>query len=502
MAPMDTLDQPVKYAWRPRSIQQQAFIEWPGFEACYGGSRGGGKTDASLGLNAIRAGKYKDAYRGIFIRKHLTDLEDAISRAKEIYMPIGAQWHEQKKLFTFPGAGTLYFRYLKADKDAERFQGLNLTDISVEELTQIADPKPIFKLMASMRSAHGVPCQFRATCNPGGPGTNWVKARYIDPAPLGFQPITDPETGLDRVFIPSRVWDNKALMEADPGYINRIKMSAAGSEALLRAWLYGDWDAIEGAYFDNWSADRHVVRPFSIPKHWLRFRAMDWGSAVPFAVLWFAVSDGEEFETPSGDTLLFPKGALIVYREYYGMPKDSPNVGLKLTAEQLCEGGVSTVDGKYHKGIAELETNDVIKYGVASPDMFKQDGGPSVAERHFQCGVSWRRADNRRVARNGAIGGWDQVRSRLNGIDDQPMLYVFSHCIHLIRTLPIMQHDPDRPEDMADGEDHAVEALRYGCMSRPWVIDAPQDEPKPKGTTFMQAVQGIGQSRGGDGGRV
>ena len=498
---MDTLDLPVKYAWRPRSIQQQAFIEWPGFEACYGGSRGGGKSDASLGLNAIRAGRYRDAYRGLFLRKHLTDLEDAITRAKEIYFPVGAEWHEQKKKFTFPGGGELTFAYLKADKDAEKYQGRNLTDVSVEELTQIADSKPIMKLAASLRSAHGVPCQFRATCNPGGPGHSWVKSRYIDPAPLGFKPIVDPETGLDRVFIPSRVWDNKALMEADPGYINRLKMSAGGSEALLKAWLYGDWDAIEGAYFDNWDQTKHVIHPFEIPKHWLRFRSMDWGSAVPFAILWFAVSDGEEFETPSGQKLWFPRGALIVYREYYGMADGQPNVGLKLTAEQVCEGGQSTIDGKHHKGIVEREKGDEINYGVASPDMFKQDGGPSVAERHFKCGVLWRSADNRRVARHGAIGGWDQVRSRLNGIDKNPMLYVFSNCIHLIRTLPIMQHDPDRPEDVADGEDHGPEALRYGCMSRPWTVEQPAKPKEGVGTTFMQAVRQIGQ-RGGSDGRV
>jgi hypothetical protein len=61
-------------------------------------------------------------------------------------------------------------------------------------------------------------------------------------------------------------------------------------------------------------------------------------------------------------------------------------------------------------------------------------------------------------------------------VDDRPGLYVFATCQHLIRTLPALQHDPDRPEDVdTEGEDHAPDDIRYGCMSRPYI--APQKEP-------------------------
>lgn len=57
------------------------------------------------------------------------------------------------------------------------------------------------------------------------------------------------------------------------------------------------------------------------------------------------------------------------------------------------------------------------------------------------------------------------------------MLVVFSTCADLIRTLPVLQHDPDKPEDLdTNAEDHAADELRYACMSRPWV----QTKPKPK----------------------
>jgi hypothetical protein len=56
------------------------------------------------------------------------------------------------------------------------------------------------------------------------------------------------------------------------------------------------------------------------------------------------------------------------------------------------------------------------------------------------------------------------------------MLYVFNTCRDLIRTLPAMQHDAARPEDMdSSGEDHSADALRYACASRPWIAN-----PKPE----------------------
>jgi len=79
------------------------------------------------------------------------------------------------------------------------------------------------------------------------------------------------------------------------------------------------------------------------------------------------------------------------------------------------------------------------------------------------------------------MGGWDQVRARLKGDDDgRAMVYIFSTGVHLIRTLPALQHDDKRPEDVdSDGEDHAPDEFRYALMSRPYVKDAPE-KPGPR----------------------
>ena len=82
----------------------------------------------------------------------------------------------------------------------------------------------------------------------------------------------------------------------------------------------------------------------------------------------------------------------------------------------------------------------------------------------------FRRADNSRVSTPKRMGGWDQVRWRLRGDEDgDPMIFFVDHCRDAIRTLPMQQHDDNRPEDLdTEGEDHAVDDIRYACMSRPF----------------------------------
>src|SRR5262245_21894039 len=91
------------------------------------------------------------------------------------------------------------------------------------------------------------------------------------------------------------------------------------------------------AYFDCWRYDLHVVEPFAVPVHWARFRSMDWGSAKPFSVGWWAVvGDDHCLPAEGGSNRVIPRGALLRYREWYGSA--SPNVGLKMTAEAVADG--------------------------------------------------------------------------------------------------------------------------------------------------------------------
>jgi hypothetical protein len=272
-----------------------------------------------------------------------------------------------------------------------------------------------------------------------------------------------------------------------------MKLQGMGSAALVRAMRWGDWDVIEGAFFDKWDKTRHVIDPVELPRSWSRFRALDWGYAKPFSCGWYAISDGELSQ--------FPKGALIKYREWYG--KKSPNVGIRLDAEELAEGVLAREkdDPPPPKGMKRT--------GYADPSIFAEDGGPSIAERMAGRGCLWLPGDNKRIP------GWDTMRARLQGEDDmgagdRPMLYFFSTCLDSIRTIPALQHDQTKAEDVdTDGEDHAGDETRYACMSRPYLRPKPVFKIAPnvviggKSTmTLDEAWKRHDRARKGAGGRI
>jgi len=444
--------------------KQAAFISCPVDDVAFGGARGGGKSDAVIGDWASHEDLYHEHAIGLTLRRERTQLLELIERAKQILIPIGHKWHDQDKYFRGPNGGRLRFAYLENDSDADAYQGHGYSRIYIEEVGTFPAESPVAKLMATLRSGHGVPCQMKSTCNPGGPGHQWVKARYrLDTNPGGMEiykfefvnPFTKKKIEKTRVFIPSKVVDNKYL--GDDYVANLFQV---GSENLVKAWLTGDWSVIEGAFFPEWSTEKHVIRPFEIPANWTRFRSGDWGSAKPFSIGWWAVV-GDDYN--NGERVL-PRGALIRYREWYGA--SSPNIGLKLPAEEVAEGIVSRETNEPR----DIEGNPAITYGVLDPAAFASDGGPSIAERMAGRGIFFRRADNARVSARGALGGWDQLRSRLLGDGERPGIYFFSTCRDAIRTLPALQHDTTKPEDVdTESEDHAPDEIRYACMSRPYV---------------------------------
>lgn len=458
-------------AWSPQAGPQKALIDCPLPEIFFGGARGGGKTDGVLGKYAIKAGTFGQYFNALFCRRELPMLDDAIERSKDVYGRLGASFNEQKKEWRFPGGGRLRFRPLERVQDADKYQGQNVTDACIEEAGLYPESKPIDRMQGVLRSAHGVPTQLILTGNPGGAGQSWIKQRYINPHPKGMKILSRPlRNGSVHkyVFIPSRIEDNRLLLANDPGYINRLHL--VGSDQLVQAWLDGDWNAIEGAFFDAWSK-RNIIDPIPVPADWPRFRSGDWGFAKPFSFGWWAIVGDE---TPIREGLVLPRGAILRYREWYGCKSDQPNVGLRLTAEEVGQG---------LKKI-EVEAKETITNGVLDPSAFAENGGPSIAERiGTSSGIWFREADNKRVATAGALGGWDMMRQRIKGADiGHPMIACFSTCLDSARTIPSLQHDPDRPEDLdTEAEDHAADDWRYACMSRPWI--APIVVPEQKNTS-------------------
>lgn len=440
-------------AWTPQRGPQLAALEADWCEDLFfGGARGGGKSDFQIGYQEDGALRYGSGWRGIMFRKTYAELEEMQARAMDIFPGEGAVYRTQpssnypfSNCWYWPSGATVKMRYIEREADYGRYHGHQYTGISFDEVTEYASPNGLLKMISTLRSANGVPCTMRCTGNPGGVGHLWVKARYVDPVPP-MLPWEDPETGMSRLYIPSRMEDNQALLANDPGYRRRIIAATGGSEALRKAWLDGSWDIIAGAFFDKLDRTKHGLQPFTVPDNWMRFRSFDWGSAKPFSVGWWAVVQ-DDFEAPDGKTL--PRGAIVRYREWYGAK--GADTGLKLEAHEVAD------------GINMRNLGDKIDYGVADPAIWKVDGGESIAEMMGKRNVHWRRADNSRVS------GWNQMSSRITGENGVPMLYVFNTCVDWWRTVPALQHDPGKPEDVnTSTEDHAGDDSRYACMSRPW----------------------------------
>jgi hypothetical protein len=444
-------------------------------ELFFGGAVGGGKSDYLLGDFAQDVPTYGPAWHGILFRKSYPQLEELVMRSKVIYPawfgldPLKA-WNKGEHMWTWPNGSTLRFRHAEDDDSWMQYQGHQYTWMGFDELPHWSNPTFYQQLKTRLRSAHNIPNKrIRGTGNPGGVGHGWIKAYFkIDRFPLGSVLIPADRQGGSRMFIRSKVTDNRILLENDPKYIDRL--SRLGSDALVKMYLEGDWNVIAGAFFAEFSTERHVLMPFEVPKDWLRFRSADWGSSAPFSVGWYAVSEGDVEVPYAGNErgrILIPRGAIVKYREWYGMkqPEEGEestyNVGLKLTAEEFAQ------------GIRDREESwEKFSMSVMDPSAFKQDGGPSIAER---CSVrpyniSFQRADNQRKA------GWDMMRARLKGDprhDDVPMLFFTQLCPDSIRTIPMLQHDRGKAagaiEDVdTESEDHAGDETRYACMARPW----------------------------------
>jgi len=426
-------------------------------EILFGGARGGGKSYGILGDWVQHASRYGNNARGILFRKTYPEFEEILDQSERIFPFLGARYRVSSKSWRFPDGALLKFAYLERDQHASRYQGKQYTWMGFEELGNWPNSTPIDALKACLRSPHGVPVRWVATANPGGVGHNWIKSRFILPAPA-LTPFHDPTTDTWRTFIPSKLQDNPILMQADPRYADRLR--GVGAEWLVEAWLSGNWDIVAGGMFDDiWKIDRHVLPAFPIPKTWKIDRAFDWGSTKPFSVGWWAESDG----SPAPDGRQFKKGTLFRIAEWYGWNGKKPNEGTRQLAVDVA------------RGIREREKAMGFKVlnGPADPSIFGTENGNNIAadmalpSAHHP-GVVWERGEAKPGSRK---TGWEKIRKMLQASLTTPMedpgLFVFDNCRQFIRTVPTLPRDAKDPDDVdSDAEDHIGDETRYRVMHR------------------------------------
>lgn len=249
-----------------------------------------------------------------------------------------------------------------------------------------------------------------------------------------------------RIFVPSTVYDNAALMRNDPDYVARL---AAMPEAERDALLYGSWDSFSGQVFAEWKNDpahyrdrlwTHVISPFQIPRDWGIVCGLDWGYSKPFSVGWYAVDHERR---------------LYRIREYYGCT-GQPNTGILAEPSEVAR-EIKRIEAE------DPNIRDRRVIHVGDPAIWGTQGTESIGALMERERVYFERADNNRL--NGKM----QVHHRLAfDADGRPMLYVFDTCRHFIRTVPALVYSQSNVEDVdTDGEDHIYDECRYVCMRNP-----------------------------------
>lgn len=472
-------------------------------EVLYGGAAGGGKSH----LMRIAAIIWCAAIGGLQVyifRRIRDDLVKNHMEGPKGFRALLAPWVNAglcqivEDEIRFWNGAKIYLCHCKDEKDIYKYQGAEIHVLIIDELTHFTESMYRFLRnrvrMVGIVLAPEYAGRFpRILCgaNPGNKGHLWVKRMFIDGAQdMELRRMPPSEGGMLRQYIRARLEDNPSMSVDDPGYEGRLE--GLGSSTLVRAMRWGDWDVIEGAFFDCWDPQRHVLRPFTIPDAWPRSRSGDWGSAKPFSFGWWAQVQ-DDYRTEEG--IWLPRGCLVRYREFYGAKKDDsgvsmPDVGLKWHAVKVGE-ELEKIEAKLGKRPTD---------GVLDPAAFAENGGPSIASelaRGSGGRIYWRQADNKRVAQRGAMAGWDQVRARLEGDNDgRPMIACFNTCVDSIRTIPALQHDANHPEDIdSDMEDHAGDDWRYECNSRPWLRPRKIEEKGPAGGDYGRANRNRG---GGD----
>ena len=396
----------------------------------YGGAKGGGKSRilrwALLGLllkwaaeghKSVRVALFCEDYPALKDRhitkiktefpKYLGDLID--SQTEGLGFILKPQF----------GGGVLALRNLD---DPSKYASSEFAAAAIDELTK--NKREVFDQLRSIIRWPGISHNpIMAGTNPGDIGHEWVKKLWLD---RQFGP-DDPD--------PNQVFFVKSLPTDNPyntqEYIEELKRLP---EKLRKAYLEGNWDVFAGQFFTEWDKEQHTCQPFIIPDSWKRYRAYDYGHENPACCLWFAV----DYD-----------GRVYVYRELYYFKGHKKDIDLQV------------------KDILRLSEGENYEFSVADPSIFSpvgftdKYGGQTIAESFARQGIIFMPGSNRRA------DGWALMHQYLRwDTENKPKLIYFNTCYNSIRTIPIQIHDEKKPEDIdSEGEDHAVDTIRYGLMT-------------------------------------
>lgn len=347
----------------------------------------------------------------------------------------------------------IHLGHCEEEKDKYKYQGPEINMLLVDELTHFTESQYRFirgrTRLGSLRSS--IPAEYKkkfpliiCASNPGNIGHEWVKRTFVDMCEPGVPlRVSREEGGKLRAFFPALMTDNPYLEE---DYADTLE--GLGSDELVEAMKFGNWNVLQGAFFSEFSRRKHMIEPFKVPVHWTRIFSMDWGYWFPFAMDWWAVAEEDFLHPITGQKI--PQGAMVCYRQWYGTTKVGSNLGIGMDPEEAGR--------KLKKMEAAAEGEPDLR--VADPDIWKSDKTVTTASLFRKVGVRLSQADNTHTT------GYIELKRRLKGDGGVPEIYWFDTCINAERNFTNAVRDEADPSEIQKGcEIHACDSARYAVMA-------------------------------------
>ena len=417
------------YLPQPKQLQFHAKARLADFEnepseLGFGGARGGGKTACVFSQIAIDDCQRFENLKVLFLRESAGSATESVNDLRLKFLR-SVEHKPTRNILSFPNHSRIILGHFQYEKDINKYLGLEYDIIVVEEATQLSATK-IKDIRTCNRSSKGFRPRMYLTGNPGGIGHAWFKRDFIEPFRQGRK--------TDKAFVFSLESDNK---HNDAEYRSKLKQLTGWKR---KAWLDGDWDILAGQFFENFSYERHVVKPFKLPPSAEFWGAFDYGFNHPTVFQLFAKYDGIIY-------------VMAEFRQRKQLPKTNA-AGIK-------------------EMIAGFGLNPYSLPVFAGHDVFAQRGdsdGKTIAEQYAAERLMLQPATVDRI--NGAGELLQMLGDAENGIKES--IYIFDNCFHLIEQLPNMQHDPNRPDDVlkvdidedGNGGDDSYDTTRYGVMAK------------------------------------
>jgi hypothetical protein len=484
--------QAIEEVWRALPGAQSFAIDSRAHHTLFTGTRGPGKTDTQIMFFRKHVGRgYGPFWRGVIFDKEYKNLDDLIGKSKRWFYRFedGAQWLSSKSDYkwVWPSGEELLFRHFKDEDDYWAYHGQEFPFIGWNELCKYATQRCYKRMMSCNRSSFTekdwpidgktrkpvplppIPLVTFSTTNSYGPGHNWVKSQFIDPAPYGVLIRTktlvyDPKIKAEREVERTQVtifgsYKENPYLAAE--YI--AELHSNDNENERKAWLEGDWDIVAGGALDDvWKKAVHILPRFRIPASWHVDRAFDWGSSHPFAVGWFAEANGEEATLLDGSKFCPPAGTLVQIAEIYGTKKLGTNEGVKWPAGNVADAIIATerelLAGQWitvlpSPGPADNQIRDVRETDV-----------DTIEKKMSDKGIMWEESDKSPGSRK---IGLQLMRDRLTAATrkEGEALYFMENCRASIATLPTLPRDELKIDDVdTDAEDHPYDMTRYRVL--------------------------------------